>query len=490
MTRRSLLLSLAQRRRPNILFALADDHSWPHAGAYGDRGVRTPTFDRIAREGALFTHAYCVSPSCTPSRSSILTGRHIWQLEEAGVLYGTMPPKLPLYTHRLEDAGYHVGFTGKGWSPGDWRAAGLRRNPTGKEYNGRVHATRPREGIDSRDYAANFDDFLRGRKPGQPFCFWFGATEPHRDYQKGAGLALGKTLSNATVPAFLPDTPEVRSDLLDYYSEVEWLDTQLGRMITSLERAGELDNTLIVATSDNGFPFPRAKVNLYEMGLHMPLAIRWGGRFKGGRRVDDFVSHIDFAPTFYEAAGVPAPSGVMGRSLLPILDTGKPDPSRDGTYGALERHTWCRPDGATYPMRTIRTRRYRYIHNFAPDRWPTGGPNFISSNQTYHGDVDGCPTKDFMVDPANQKRFPDLYQLAFGKRPAEEFYDLDRDPHQLRNVASDPAYRAEKDIHRTRLMNYLGQTRDPRVEGRDPWQTYVYHQTTGYGARFNRALSQ
>jgi uncharacterized sulfatase len=477
-------------RRPNFLFVLADDQSFPHAGAYGCKGIHTPAFDRVAREGVLFNNSFCASPSCTPSRSSILTGRHMWQVEQAGLLYGTIPPKYPLVTHLLQDAGYHVGYTGKGWAPGDWRAGGLQRNPTGREYNSRRYSTPPRAGIDPRDYAANFAGFLRDRPAETPFFFWLGSTEPHRVYARGAGLATGHRLDEVSVPAYWPDTPEVRGDILDYYSEVEWSDQQLARALGFLEAAGELDNTLIVVTSDNGMPFPRAKVNLYDRGVHMPLAMRWGSRLRGARRVDDFVQHTDFAPTFLAAAGLPIPAGMAGRSLLPVLDSGRSgitDPSRDAAFTAMERHVMARPDGATYPMRSIRTRDYIFIRNFAPDRWPTGG-EFLSSNRTPHGDVDGAPIRDFMLESANRQRFPKPYELCFGRRPAEEFYHLPSDPDQLRNLAleSHPGLAS----HRQRLEAYLKQTADPRIEGRDPWQNYTYYQTGGYGASFNQSLPE
>ncbi len=477
-------------RRPNFLFVLADDQSFPHTGAYGCKGLRTPAFDRIAREGVLFNNSFCASPSCTPSRSAILTGRNMWQVEEAGLLYGTLPPKYPLVTHLLEDAGYHVGFTGKGWAPGNWRAGGLQRHPNGKEYNARRYSPPPRTGIDPRDYAANFQDFLKDRPAGKPFFFWLGSTEPHRIYAKGAGLATGHKLDEVSVPPYWPDTPEVRGDILDYYAEIEWSDQQFTRALAFLEAAGELDNTLIVATSDNGMPFPRSKVNLYDRGIHMPLAMRWGSRLRAGRKVDDIVRHIDFAPTFLSAAGLPVPAGMAGRSLLPLFDSPKSglvDPSFDAAFAGMERHVMARPGGGTYPMRVVRTREYLYIRNYEPDRWPTGG-EFLSSNRTTHGDVDGAPIRDFMLDPANRQRFPNQYELCFGRRPAEELYHLPSDPHQMHNLAREapPALA----VHRRRLEDYLRQTGDPRIEGRDPWQHYIYYQTAGYGASFNMSLSE
>ncbi|MCW5965872.1 MAG: sulfatase, partial [Bryobacterales bacterium] len=428
--------------KPNFLFVIADDWSFPHAGIYGDKGVHTPAFDKIAREGVLFTHSFCASPSCTPSRSAVLAGRPIYNTGEAGVLYGTLPPDLPLFPLALQDGGYFVGHTGKGWAPGDPTAAGQTRPPLGKAFQTRLHPGTVREGLDPRDYAANFADFMEERPAGQPFFFWLGATEPHRVYAKGAGLTLGKKLTDAAIPSFWPKEEIIQSDMLDYYTEVDWFDAQLGRALEVLERYGERDNTMVVVTSDNGMPFPRAKVNLYDAGVRMPLAVSWPGRATSGRVVDDIVSHTDFAATLLEAAGLPALPGSPGKSLLPLLTasgSGILDPTRDHAVTAMERHTYCRPEGATFPMRALRNRDYLYIRNFAPDRWPTGGPDFISSNKTTHGDVDACPTKDFFLNPQVQQRYRMHYELGFGKRPAEELYFVREDADQLNNLAASAA---------------------------------------------------
>ncbi|MEZ5363610.1 MAG: sulfatase [Bryobacterales bacterium] len=474
------------QRRPNILFAIADDQSWPHASALGSKWVSTPAFDRVAREGALFTHSFATCPSCTPSRTSVLSGRHIWQTGEGGVLYGTLPPDLPLATHRLEDAGYHVGYTGKPWQPGDWKAGGLTRHPNGKEYNARKHSGPIPAGIDERDYAANFEDFLADRPDDTPFFFWYGCTEPHRVYEDGVGVRNGKNLAEIEPPDFLPDTEVVRSDLADYAFEIEWFDTQLTKMLARLEKAGELDNTLVIVTSDNGMPFPRAKVNLYDWGVRMPLAMRFPAEIPAGTQVDALVSHVDFAPTWLSVAGVEAPAGMAGSSLLPL--PAEDAPARGQVYSGLERHTWCRPDGATYPARSIRTKDYLYIRNFEPDRWPTGGPDFVSSNKTFHGDVDACPTKTFMVE--HREEFPGEYALGFGKRPSEELYVIADDPGQVRNLADEPALADQKQQLRARLEAYLRETGDPRIEGQDHWQSYIYRQTIGFGATFNQALPE
>jgi len=473
--------------RPNILFLLADDMSWPHASAYGGAGpCRTPTFDRIAKAGALFTRAYTSCPSCTPSRSAILAGRPFWQLGEAGVLYGAMPPSLALFPHLLAGAGYHTGFTGKSWGPGDWRAAGLAQHPCGQEFNVKRLSPVPDAALDPRDSAANFADFLAARPKGAPFFFWMGSTEPHRTYAKGSGLKAGKRLEDARVPAFLPDTPEVRGDLLDYYAEVEWFDHQAGRVLQLLEQAGELDNTLVVMTSDNGMPFPRAKVNLYEGGVHMPLAMCWTARGRAGLSLDEMVSHTDLAPTFLRAAGLEPPKEMTGRSVLPLLE-GRRDDTRDQAFFGLERHTMCRPDGAGYPMRALRAEKFLYIRNFEPDRWPTGG-DFLSSNRGPHGDVDDAPSKEFLL--ANAARYPRQYELCFGRREMEELYDVEADPDQVKSLHADPSYQNILEKMRGRLNAYLRFTKDPRAEGRDPWQGYVYRQTTGFGRSFNASLPE
>jgi len=474
--------------RPNLLLVIADDQSWPHAGVYGDPFVRTPVFDRIAREGVLFSHSFSVCPSCTPSRTSLLSGRYPWQAGEAGVLYGTIPAKLPIVTHALEDAGYRTGFTGKGWAPGDWRADGLRRHPNGKEFNSKRHADAVAPGLDPRDYAANFADFLADGDQTKPFFFWLGSTEPHRVYDAAASERMGRKLSDFRVPTYLPDTETTRKDIAAYYSEIEWYDQQLGKVLALLEEKGLLDETLIVVTSDNGMPFPRAKVNLYDGGLRMPLAIRWGKRIQAGRTVDTLVSHVDIPATLLAAAGVPPQPGAQGKSMLPLLE-GRTQELRRHVLAGLERHTYCRPDGAGYPARSIRTPEFLYIRNFTPDRWPTGGPEFVSSNKTLHGDIDGAPVKDELLDRGNAKRFAREVALCAGKRPAEELYHVPTDRDLVDNLALKDTHIEELGRLRALLDEELKATGDPRMEGKDPWQTYPYRQTTGFGASFNSTLS-
>lgn len=440
-------------RRPNILFCIADDWSWPHAGVYGDRVVRTPTFDRIAREGVLFARAHCAAPSCTPSRGSVLTGQMFYRLEQGANLWSTLPAKFPVYTEILEKAGYHVGFTRKGWGPGRDQPGGRTQNAAGKRY---------------RDFAA----FLAARPAGTPMCFWFGSYDPHRGYAKGSGVRGGKKIADVTVPPFLPDCAEVRSDILDYYVEVERFDTQVGALLKQLERLGELDRTLVVMTSDNGMPFPRAKSNLYDYGTHMPLAVRWPAKVKSGRTVEDFVSFTDFAPTFLAAAGCEPPACMTGRGFLDVLTSGRGgrvDPKRGRVVVGKERHTNRREGGVGYPCRAIRTREYLYVRNFAPDRWPAGDP-------PGYGDIDGSPSRTYLLDHRGDAKVKPLFELACGKRPGEELYHLAGDPFELTNVAARAEHQAARKKLSAELTAYLKETSDPRVVGgAEKFDRYPYY---------------
>ncbi len=454
------------RKRPNVLVAIADDWSYGHAGAYGCGWVKTPAFDRVAREGVLFVNAFTNNPKCSPCRASFLTGRNSWQLDEACNHFGVFPARWPVYPDLLEQAGYHVGFTGKGWGPGDFRSGGFKRNPAGPEYN-RQTARPPHLGISDIDYAGNFRDFLAARKAGQPFCFWFGGTEPHREYEDGIGRRSGKDPKAVKLPAYYPDLDVIRNDMLDYAVEVEWFDASLGRILEILEQSGELDDTLVLVTSDHGMPFPRVKGQIYDAGVHLPLAVRFGRLAGKGRTVLDFVNVRDFAPTFLEAAGVAVPESVSGRSFLGVLSSGKSgqvDPGRDRVLLGKERHDLGRPYNQGYPVRAIRTREYLYVLNYEPDRWPVGNP------ETGYRNCDDGPTKTLLLS-----RFDEYYRLCFGKRPREELYRVSDDPDCVKNLATEPSLRPVKQKLREEMEETLRQEGDPRALGRGAvFDTYEY----------------
>jgi arylsulfatase A-like enzyme len=443
-------------KRPNILFVIADDWSSEHAGAYGCKWINTPNFDRVAREGVLFTNHFTSNPKCSPCRATILTGRNTWQLREAINHNSIFPPEFEVYPDLLEKAGYTVGLTGKGWGPGDFTSTGRTRNPAGPSFDSRKLKP-PTSGISNLDYSANFADFLTGRPKDKPFCFWLGGQEPHRAYEPGSGVRAGKDLSAIKVPAYWPDNGVVRNDMADYAVEVEWFDKHLGIALAALEKAGELDNTFVVVTSDHGMPFPRVKGQIYEQAFKIPLAIRWGKNMAAGRVIDDFVSTRDFAPTFMELAGLPAGSQMTGTSLMPILKSGKGgkvDSSRNYVLIGKERHDIGRPNDEGYPVRAIRTTEYLYVRNYEPDRWPAGNP------ETGYRNVDDSPTKTLLLS-----NFDDYYNMSFGKRPAEELYKIDEDPECMRNLAIDPKYFMVKRKLMERMEEQLRSEGDPRMLG-------------------------
>lgn len=299
--------------RPNILFAIADDVTFAHLGAYGCKWVQSPAFDRVAREGILFQNAYTPNAKCAPSRSCILTGRNSWQLEEGANHWPRFPAKFKAFPEALSENGYYVGHTAKGWGPGvALDANGQKRLMTGRAFN-QIKTTPPAGHISDIDYAANFAAFLDSVPQGQPFCFWYGGLEPHRAYEFGASLRVGgKQLSDIDqVPPFWPDTDSVRTDLLDYAFELEYFDQHLGKMLAALEAKGMLENTIVVVTADNGMPFPMAKGQTYEYSNHLPLAIRWPqGIARAGRQVSDYVSFIDLPPRSSKWRGLlPSRSG-------------------------------------------------------------------------------------------------------------------------------------------------------------------------------------
>jgi N-sulfoglucosamine sulfohydrolase len=451
-----------EESRPNILFCISDDQSWLHAGAMGDPVVKTPAFDRIAREGILFTNAYCDAPSCGPSRSAILTGQHIWRLEDAGNIHSRLPEKFPIYSELLENAGYAIGSYSKGWSPG------MFKNDTGW-----VHDSRSQMNPAGKRYKS-FNDFFQAKPPDQPFCFWLGSRDAHRGYKLNSGLDAGMDPSKVIVPAHLPDDPIVRNDILDYYYEVQRWDTTVWEALTVLEEAGELENTLVVVTSDNGMPFPRAKATIYDFGTRMPLAISWPARLKNPNRVyEGFVHLSDLASTFLEAAGVDVPAEMTAKSLMNIF-SGKDEIQREAAYTAMERHDGCRIGGKAYPCRALRTKDYLYIRNYEPDRWPSGNPDAqYCARMIPFGEVDTSPTKTLMME--KEEEFKKFYELAFGMRPAEELYDLETDPDQINNVAELAEYSDVKEKLSQQLQDYTAETGDPRALGEfAPWDYYPY----------------
>ena len=446
--------------KPNIIFAISDDQGYPYAGAYGTRFVNTPGFDRIAAEGLLFNNVYCAVPQCSPNRASILTGRYLWQNCEAGTHASLFPANLRIFTDLLIEGGYEMGSTGKTWAPGLVDTVNRLKNKTltGKYYNT----------DNESEYWKEFQKFVKEKVPGKPFFFWYGTNDPHRPFDQGSGLASGKRLEDVVVPPYLPDCDIVRSDFLDYAVKIERFDSNLVNIIKILEEMGELDNTLIIVTSDNGIPFPRAKGNAYDAGVHVPMALRWGDRIPAGRVFDDLISHIDLAPTLVEIAGLQPYAEMEGRSFMDlILDqgSGKGKPFRESLFYGRERATSARPDNVGYPARTIRTQQFQLVWNMKPDRYPAG--DRLSENEAVAVLQEMIRLKE--DNPKGLK----MYEDAFGLRPEFELYDMKSDPWALVNLAGEPEYREVLDSLFKSLTDQLRKNGDPRMVGQgDIWESY------------------
>ena len=517
-----LLLSLsvrgwAESARPNILFVFGDD--WGrNASCYRDPArpsvndvVNTPNIDRVAREGVLFRNAFVGVSSCTPSRASVVTGCYFWRCgkraflqADAGWEKNQVPEPgaaLPGFGRLLQQAGYATSVAGKTLD-GDWFPAKniplggdrltfsryaeknkLNRDQTAKVFEGVV-----------RDVVQKI---LADRKPGQPFAHVLGPIGPHRPFPKGSGEKLWGIDPDALkgkLPPFIPDVTECRSDFADTLGEVLALDLEIGWLLDELEKAGELDNTMIVLTGDNGVCMPRGKTHCYDIAVHAPLMIRWPkGIARPGRVLEDFVNIMDLAPTWLEAARLQPPATMDGRSLMPLLKSeksGQIDVQRDHVVVGRERHeATTRPDGMPYPMRAIRTADFLYIRNFKPDRWPSGDP--------YDADGPGGDpswrdnyTVMWLVAHRDEPGVKPLYDLIYGKRPGEELYYLRRDPDQMCNVAGDPNYAATKAALSKKLMSVLEKTADPRLTDAFDKPPYVTGLGPAPGARKKKAAAK
>ncbi|MCD8137572.1 MAG: sulfatase [Parabacteroides gordonii] len=444
------------------MFCIADDVSFPHMSAYGVPWVHTPGFDRIAQDGLLFQQAYTCNAKSAPSRSAIITGRNSWQLEEACNHWPKFPAKFKSYPEALAEHGYYVGCTGKGWGPGVAKdSTGVNRQLTGKNWS-EIKLEAPTKGISSVDYAANFKAFFQNRPKDKPFCFWYGALEPHRGYEYASSIRAGKSVDQIdSVPSFWPDNEVVRTDMLDYALEIEHFDKHLQSIIQTLEEAGELDNTIIVVTADHGMPFPRCKGQEYEYSNHIPFAVMWKNGIKNpGRAVNEKISVIDLAPTFLELAGVDQKESGMqpitGRSFTDILEDSPIVEDRDYVLIGKERHDVGRPHDQGYPIRGLLRGDYLYLINFETGRWPAGNP------ETGYLNVDGSPIKTEVIQ--SRRKPNDIYwNLSFGKRGEEELYNIWTDRECMTNLIGQNEFAELKSRMCKELLEQLRLQEDPRI---------------------------
>jgi uncharacterized sulfatase len=429
-------------KRPNILLAISDDQSWQHTSAAGSPFVQTPVLDSVAESGFYFANGYAASPGCSPARAALLTGQHHWMIGPAGTHGSSFPVHYDTFVDLLEASGYKVGFTGKGWGPGGWLMGGRDRNPAGEEYNEIELGKDRKKGVLNNDYAANFEQFMGDREEGQPFFFWYGAKEPHLAYAEEPHSEAAR--ATVEVPAFLPDTPTTRDTLLDYADEINHFDTYLGKIMAVLKAAGELDNTLIIITSDNGMPMPRAKATGYDYGSHVPLVIGWGGSSKQGVTVKAPVGFVDLSATIMDTAGLEVPRQFVGTSLLPLVNGEQDTLSYDrAVFSGRERHSSSRYRNLTYPQRIMRRGDYLSL------------------------------IKRELLENRDDPYFKPFFHLAVDKQPEWQLFNVVEDPDCLNDLAQSDEHTEILAAYQQQLRDTLKETGDPRSHGYGHvWEDY------------------
>jgi len=415
-----------------------------------------------------------------------MTGRNSWQLEEAANHVLNFPAKFKTFPEVLREHGYLTASTGKVWGPGNMGTIDGKKRMFIDQVWGDIKMQPWAKGMSNEDYASNFEAFLGSVEEEQPWFFWYGAREPHRRYEYGAGIRVkNKQISDIdSVPAFWPDNEIIRNDMLDYALEIEYADWHLERMIKMLEERGLLENTIIIQTSDHGMPFPRGKAQEYEYSNHVPMAIMWPEGIKNpGRTVKDMVSFIDFAPTFLELAGIPFDESGMhgspGRSLTDIFYSekeGQVNPERDIVLIGKERHDYSRPNNQGYPIRGIVSDDYLYLHNYDISLWPAGNP------EIGYLDIDGSPTKTEILRMFREGQNDFYWKLSMGKRETpEEFFKISEDDECMTNLAYNDEYAEIKEKMKNRMETMLKEQKDPRMYGNgDVFNSYGYSNEEGW----------
>lgn len=487
----------------NIVLLFADDLG-RYASIYADPRqpspndiISTPVFDRVARDGARFDNAFVSVPSCTPSRAALNTGRHFFRNGSHAQLHypwvKTAPDpfaKIKGMPLTLRDGGYHIGLTYKlhmrpsiiGGKKNTYNKAGNRFNQFSQVVSKAKNQDAAKQLLFD-EVRNNFLSFLKKRDPGQAFFYSYNPTNTHRKWVRGSGKALwgiDPDQLEGRLPPFLPDTAVVREDFADYLGEAMAFDVSCGVILDEIEKLGELDNTLIVISGDHGIPgFPRGKCNVHDFGSRVLLAMRWPKHISKRRVVKTPVSLIDLAPTFLAAAGLKSVDDPNGENLLPALAAGGSDTQLRGSAvigREVHAHT-ARNDNQPYPVRALRTPDFLYVKNFKPERWPAGDPYQVTADsepsfaeiclETYacFADIDASPTKAWLVKHRRDADIEPLLEFAWNKRPAEELYELAKDPFQIHNLASDPAYAGIRNELRKQLMEELEANEDPRLDG-------------------------
>jgi N-sulfoglucosamine sulfohydrolase len=443
-----LISSAALADARNVVLIIADDQGLD-LSVYGNPVLRTPNLESLAGRGTLFTEAFATVSSCSPSRSVIYTGLYSHSNGMYGLAHDVhnqhLLPSVRTLPQLLKAASYRTALVGKKHI--------LPENAL--PFDEELAPERP----GNRDVA-----FMAGEarkfiaaSVGGPFLLVVGFSDPHRAEQNFGNTRAWPGIereiydpAKVVVPGHLPDLPEVRRDLADYYESISRLDSGVGLLMDALRETGHSSDTLVIYLSDNGRAFPGAKTTLYDAGIHLPLIIWSPTQKKHGIRNDAMVSWVDILPTILDWTGVPAPQSqkLPGRSILPIMEVPNP-PQWDRVFASHGFHEIQQ----YYPMRALRTLEYKYIVNLAaPLEFPIAGD--IASSPTWRA---------IAARPAVGLGARTLQ--AFLHRPAEELYDLRKDSAEVHNLADDPAHRAVIERMRAEMKKFQAETHDPWLPG-------------------------
>ena len=414
----------AQPTTPNVIVFIADDAGWRDFGCYGNPAIRTPTIDRLAREGMRFDQVFLTTPQCSPTRTSLLTGQYAHTLRTEDLHTPLAEGQTILPTH-LKEAGYYTGLIGK-----------THIGPTAEaqfDFLEPIKQSEPQP-----------DDFksLLTEAADKPFFVWYAFSDPHRGYQSNT-IDEPHDPAEVVVPPYLVDNQETRQDLAMYYDEIGRLDQNVARVLQMLEEAGKSSNTVIFFLSDNGKPFTRAKGTLYDAGIRTPLIVRWPEQVKARSTYGGLLSAVHLAPTIMDLAGVEADTAMVGRSLVPIL-TQRATLADQFVFSERNWHD------ADEHMRSVRSDSFKLIKN-AYIEWPHGTA----------ADLAGSPSHQALMQGKQQGTLTEAQKLIFQvPRPMIEFYNVKEDPWELNNLAYDVRYRPMIQQYYTVLRAWQEETND------------------------------
>ena len=505
-----IAFSARAKEKTNILFFYADD--WGRiASIYDDNRfgglcdvVKTPTFDKIAENGVLFTNAFFPCPQCTPCRASIATGCYFWRTGRTAFLNQKdgfdgydAGNEFQGFGQALVDQGYYIGTSGKTMEKRWIKAKPVPGERGGYRYSLAIYKGDLQHAKDSiqkelvKGYRTTIQNLLK-QSGEQPFYFVFGSICCHRPWIRGSGKELWGIDPDdlkGKLPAVLPEVPDVREDMADYMGEIQAIDLMLQVFMEELDKVGELENTVIIATGDNGPPgFTHGKTNLYDFGIAAPLMISGPIVNKPGRMVSDFVNLMDLSPTFIDIAGGVVPDEMDGKSIYPLLISekeGRIDEDRNYVAVGRERHVHnARPGNLSYPSRAIRTDNMTYIYNQHNERWVQGDP-YQSANEadpeklynlgvnglTVFKDIDASPTKAWNMSKRDDLQNEKYWHWMLGPRPEHELYQIS-DTYQIHNLSDQMNYKKNIRNLSDKLEKIRKQTNDPRLKDtfdNPPW---------------------